>query len=68
MTTDGSVTLSVIVPIRLTAHHPEIVERLGFSLSDEALSLSPSLSSSLEFVVVDDGSDVESAARLRERC
>lgn len=54
--------LSVIVPLRVTRDRQEILNRLDLSLSD------PAKPASIEFLIVDDGSENQFVDQLKCRC
>lgn len=57
-----SIDLSVIIPVRLVDERLDILERLSFSLADNIRS------NNIEFLVVDDGSSVDNALKLQQKC
>ena len=55
--------LSVIIPVRMTEARSDIVDRLGYCLSD-----TKSETPSIEYIVIDDGSSNSMTSRLKQRC
>ncbi len=56
------VILSVIVPVRITPHREEILQRVSYCLQDRYLP------ENIEFLIVDDGSAPELAEKLKNIC